>query len=133
MKLDGRRIATLAAMVAVAFLSAIAIRGLVEPSNNNTAVTAQQQQQPMLKLEPTSGAPGGNVTITGNNFSMNSPVKVEFDGKMLNVGNITTTANGGFTVMANIPSDASDGGHEIKASDDKGKSASATFTVKKGG
>jgi hypothetical protein len=129
MKIDGRKTATLAAMVAVALLSAVAIRGLASPSNNIAA--AQQQQQPMIKLQPTSGAPGSNVTVTGGNFSMNSHVKLNFDVMMLNVGNVTTSSTGNFTAMAMIPMNATDGSHQIKAADDKGKNATATFTVKK--
>jgi len=117
----------LAAMVAVALLSAIAVRGLMAPSG----ISAEAQKQPSIKLQPTTGAPGSNVTITGSDFSKDSMVKLTLEGKDLNVGNVKTGQDGSFHTSAMVPMDAKEGKNQIKTSDDKGKSATADVTVKK--
>jgi hypothetical protein len=127
MKVEKRESAMLAAMVAVALLSAIAVRGLMAPSG----ISAEAQKQPSIKLQPTTGAPGSNVTITGSDFSKDSMVKLTLEGKDLNVGNVKTGQDGSFHTSAMVPMDAKEGKNQIKTSDDKGKSATADVTVKK--
>ncbi|AIF85200.1 IPT/TIG domain-containing protein [Candidatus Nitrososphaera evergladensis SR1] len=120
----------LAAMVTVALLSTIAVRGLVAPSDNTAAATTQKQ--PAIKLQPNSDAPGSIVTVTGTDFSAKSPLSVSVDNKELPADTkVTTKDDGSFTATLKIPNDAKDGNHQIKVSDDKGKSATADFTVVK--
>jgi hypothetical protein len=129
MKIEKRQTAMLAAaMVTVALLSAVAVRGLVAPGD----YTAAAQKQPAIKLEPSSGAPGGIIKVTGTDFTPKSPLSVSVDNKELPAKNkVTTKDDGSFTLTLKVPGDAKDGGHQIKVSDDKGKSATADFTVKK--
>lgn len=133
MKVEKRQTAMLAAMVAVALLSAVAVRGLlVAPGDNNTAAAAAAatQKQPAIKIQPNSGAPGSIVTITGTDFSAKSPLKLSVDNKELKAKHkVTTSDDGSFKSTLKISKNVKDGNHQIKVSDDKGKSATADFSV----
>jgi IPT/TIG domain-containing protein len=130
MKVEKRQTAMLAAMVIVALLSAIAVRGLVAPSYNTAA--AATEKQPTIKLQPNSGAPGTIVTITGSDFSPNSHLKLSVDNKELKARHqVTTKEDGSFKITLKTSKNAKDGNLQIKVSDDKGKSAIAYFTVVK--
>jgi hypothetical protein len=130
MKVEKRQTAMLAAMVTVALLSAIAVRGLVSSSGDSIAAAAQKQ--PAIKLQPSSGAPGSIVKVIGTDFSAKSPLSVSVDNKELPAKTkVTTKDDGSFMATLKIPDDAKDGNHQIKVSDDKGKSATADFTVAK--
>ncbi len=130
MKVEKRQTAMLAAMVIVALLSAIAVRGLVAPSYN-TAAAAATEKQPTIKLQPNSGAPGTIVTITGSDFSPNSHLKLSVDNKELKARHqVTTKEDGSLKITLKTSKNAKDGSNlQIKVSDDKGKSAIAYFTV----
>jgi hypothetical protein len=133
MKVEKRQTAMLAAMVTVALLSAIAVRGLVSSSSSGDSIAAAAaQKQPAIKLQPSSGAPGTIITVTGTDFSAKSPLSVSVDNKELPAKTkVTTKDDGSFMATLKIPDDAKDGNHQIKVSDDKGKSATADFTVAK--
>jgi hypothetical protein len=121
----------LAAMVTVALLSSIAIHGLVLPGDNTAAAA---KKHPGIKLQPDSGSPGSSVTVTGTEFKAKSNVKITFDGKTLKTEDthkVTTDSNGSFTAHVNIPNDAKEGNHKVKASAGFFNSDTATFTVKK--
>jgi hypothetical protein len=129
MKVEKRQTAMLAAMVTVALLSAIAVRGLATPGDN---ISAAAQKQPAIKLQPSSGISGTHITVTGTDFSAKSPLSVSVDNKELPAKTkVTTKDDGSFMATLKIPDDAKDGNHQIKVSDDKGKSATADFTVAK--
>jgi phosphatidate phosphatase APP1 len=129
MKVEKRQTAMLAAMVTVALLSAIAVRGLV---SSGDSIAAAAQKQPAIKLQPSSGAPGSIVKVIGTDFSPKSPLSVSVDNKELPAKTkVTTKDDGSFMATLKIPDDAKDGNHQIKVSDDKGKSATADFTVAK--
>lgn len=129
MKVEKRQTAILAAMVIVALLSAVAVSGLVAPTFNTAA--AATEKQPTIKLQPNSGPPGTMVTITGNDFSANSHLKLSVDNKELKARHeVTTKADGSLKITLKTSKNAKDGSNiQIKVSDDKGKSATANFTV----
>jgi phosphatidate phosphatase APP1 len=130
MKVQKRETATLAAMVAVALLSAVAIRGLIAPTDNTAA--AATPKQPAIKVQPNPAAHGSIITVTGTDFSSKSPLKVSVDNKEQKTKHIVTTKDdGSFTLTLKVPKNAKDGNHQIKVSDDKGKSATADLTVLK--
>jgi phosphatidate phosphatase APP1 len=130
MKVEKRQTAMLAAMVTVALLSAIAVRGLVSSSGDSIAAAAQKQ--PAIKLQPSSGAPGSIVKVIGTDFSAKSPLSVSVDNKDLKAKHrVTTKEDGSFTLTLKIPKNETEGKHSIKVSDDKGKSATADLTVVK--
>lgn len=133
MLVDKRKTAMLAAMVTVALLSSVAIRGLVAPGDNTAAAAAPKH--PGIKLQPDSGSPGTSVTILGSEFHGKATVKITFDGKTIKTDKkVTTSADGSFTTQIKIPNNAKPGNHTIKASTGIFgilNNASATFTVKK--
>lgn len=129
MKVEKRQTAMLAAMVTVALLSAIAVRGLATPGDN---ISAAAQKQPAIKLQPSSGISGTHITVTGTDFSAKSPLSVSVDNKDLKAKHrVTTKDDGSFTLTLKIPKNETEGKHQIKVSDDKGKSATADLTVVK--
>jgi phosphatidate phosphatase APP1 len=131
MKVEKRQTAMLAAMVTVALLSAIAVRGLASSSSGDS-IAAAAQKQPAIKLQPSSGAPGTRITVTGTDFSAKSPLSVSVDNKDLKAKHrVTTKDDGSFTLTLKIPKNETEGKHPIKVTDDKGKSATADLTVVK--
>ncbi len=123
--------ATLAALVIVVLLSAVVAYGVIA-GDIPTAIAAQKH--PGIRLQPDSGSAGSSVTISGSEFKAKSTVKITFDGKTLkteDTNKVTTDSNGSFTAHVNIPNDAKEGNHKIKASAGFFNSDTATFTVKK--
>lgn len=81
-----------------------------------------------ITLDPTSGAVGTTVTVTGLHFLPLHPVVTKFDGHPATKPSaIKTDSNGVFTVSFMVPS-SKNGSHIVTISDGT-NSASATFTV----
>lgn len=132
MNITKKQTAMLAATIAVALLSAVAINGLVAPGDH-MAAAATEKKHPGIKLQPDSGSAGSSVTVTGSEFKAKITVKITLDGKKLKTDptKVTTGADGSFTAHIKIPVTAKAGNHTIKASAGLFNSASATFTVTK--
>lgn len=83
-----------------------------------------------MTISPLTGFVDEQVTISGNGFGANKTVTITIDGKTLTTDPVTVTANasGAFSATFVVP-DAVKGAHTIKAGDDIGSSATATFTV----
>ena len=134
MNVTKKQTAMLAATIAVALLSTIAINGLVAPGDHIAA--AAEKKHPGIKLQPDSGSPGSSVIVSGSEFKAKSTVKITLDGKTLKTDptKVTTGTDGSFTAHIKIPITAKAGNHTIKASTGIFgifNSASATFTVNK--
>jgi len=82
---------------------------------------------PDIAINPTSGAVGATVTVTGDGFDDNSTITIYFDG----VSQTTTTSdtNGTLTSKTFTVPEASRGTHTVKAQDVIGNYDTATFTV----
>ena len=73
-----------------------------------------------IEISPLAGAPGDTITITGENFTAMSGVKVTVDfGTLAGYATTTTDENGTFTLAITIP-DIPVGKYDIKATDDYG-------------
>jgi phosphatidate phosphatase APP1 len=131
MNVTKKQTAMVAATIALALLSAVAINGLVAPGNHTAA--AAEKKHPGIKLQPDSASSGSSVTVTGSEFKAKSTVKITLDGKRLKTDptKVTTGSDGSFTTHIQIPITAKAGNHTIKASAGIFNSASATFTVTK--
>jgi hypothetical protein len=81
---------------------------------------------PVITINPTSGPLASLVTVTGNGFDPLSPVVISFQGDTR--GTVTSTSNGGFGAIFNVPSTSLNGDHIVEASQGS-NSASKTFKV----
>ncbi len=84
-----------------------------------------------ITLTPTSGKAGTTVTVAGSWFTASKKVTFTFDGTTLTTspGTVSTDANGAFSgVTFTVPTVAV-GTYTVKATDETGVSATATFKV----
>ena len=82
----------------------------------------------VITLNPSSGAVGSTVSVTGINFIPSHPVVTKFDGHPVTTPSaIKTDSNGGLAVTFKVPVSTA-GPHTVTASDGT-NTASATFTV----
>jgi Bacterial Ig-like domain len=81
---------------------------------------------PSITLNPTSGPVLTQVAVTGTGFDPLSLVTINFDNT--NLGTVTTTSSGEFSVTFIVPVSSSIGDHTVKASQGS-NSASKTFKV----
>ena len=90
--------------------------------------TTVPQTAPTLQANPTQGAPGQSVVLTGAGYAANDPVTATFNTTVV-LATLTANANGTFSVTVRIPTDATPGGHTFVATGASGRSASTPFTV----
>jgi hypothetical protein len=84
-----------------------------------------------ITLSPSSGAQGTTVTVTGQGFASSSTVSLAYDGTALastSPSTITTDAAGRFSATFTVPSWSSQGSNTVRATDQQGVVATATFT-----
>lgn len=82
---------------------------------------------PEIILEPAFGHPGTALVVSGVWFAPEAEVCVSFDGKLL--GCTLTDPAGSFQLAALVPLDVSPGPHDVRAEDETGLAAEATFYV----
>jgi len=82
-----------------------------------------------IDLTPSSGFAA--ATVVGSGFSTNSKVTITWDGTNIPTvpSPLITDANGNFTALISVPTQNALGSHTVKAADEAGIEASATFTV----
>ena len=78
-----------------------------------SAVMYAPVPNPTFNVTPGFGPPGISVKVTGGGFTAAEQVKIYFGGTVL--ATLTANANGGFTATVVTPSNASIGGHVMKA------------------
>ena len=84
-----------------------------------------------ITLDPTEGVVGTEVEITGQYFSDNEDITVEYDGDDIDdieSGDTSSDGDGEFTCSILIPASTA-GDHTITVTGDEGSEASDTFTV----
>jgi subtilisin family serine protease len=79
-----------------------------------------------ISVSPNSGPVGTKVTVNGSGFALDSQVTVKFDDTPM--ATTKTDANGSFVAVFNVPT-AETGTHLIKALDESGNYANATYTI----
>ncbi len=79
-----------------------------------------------VKLTPTVGKVGSNLTVAVAGFDAGTSIDVSWDGSV--IGTFTTTQTGGGSFTTTVPQ-ATEGSHTVSAVDGSGASASATYTV----
>jgi N-acetylneuraminic acid mutarotase len=100
---------------------------------NNTAIDEIVKFSPTplthVSLVPNTGF--ASATAIGSGFSPNSKIIVTWDDtKMPTVPSpLITDSNGNFTAIISVPTQTEPGTHTVKATDESGNWASATFTV----
>lgn len=100
-----------------------------ETSATTNYATATFTVSPEITLDPTSGAVGDEVTVTGTGFAASSDIIISFDGDEVDIGgDDSTSSKGSFESTFDVP-EASRGGHTVKAEDEDDNYATATFTV----
>jgi hypothetical protein len=100
-----------------------------DQTQQDTTDETGQTTDASITLDPTSGAADSTVAVNGEGFEANTNVVVSFDRLQVEEESVTADESGAFSASITIPSDASEGEHEIMAHDDAGNSATETFTV----
>jgi hypothetical protein len=75
--------------------------------------TAEVLTSILVKVQPGSAPPGGEVTVSGSGFYAGEPVQVTID--FAPIGEVTTGSDGTFVLHAKIPSTEPSGSHTIGA------------------
>jgi len=83
---------------------------------------------PEITVSPKSGLPEDEITVNGTNFTPDSTVTIYMNTTILK-DLVKTDSDGAFETTVKIPEDASLGSYVIKAVDEEGLSATATFDV----
>jgi hypothetical protein len=79
---------------------------------------------PCISVDPSSGPPGSQATVTGTGFKGGENVVIKFDGKQ--VASVTADSKGAFTKKITIPNGARSGKRTISA---KGNQSKLTVSV----
>ena len=94
-----------------------------------TVVSACSLPKPSITLSPPQGF--ASVTIVGTGFEPQKTVTITYDGAVQPTVplSVQTDGSGSFSAIISVPDELAVGNHTIAASDAKGDSASANFTV----
>src|SRR2546427_10148614 len=95
-----------------------------------TAYYSTGSTTPTISLNPTTGAPGSIITVTGSNFQSNSAISISYDSTVVttNPSTVTASSTGSFSATFTEPAPTA-GSHTIMAKDAASNSASSQFTV----
>lgn len=99
-------------------------------SDGTNSVTVTFTLTRGIVLSPTTGPVGTAVQIIGSGFLASNPITITFENVVVATtpASITSTVYGGFTASFNVTAVAP-GARTVKALDNTGGSATATFTV----
>lgn len=81
---------------------------------------------PTIVLNPSVGAVGAAITVTGSHFAVSSTATIMYD--LVPVNTIVVSSSGDFVTTFTVPSSAA-GSHTVRATDASGNTATAMFTV----
>lgn len=89
---------------------------------------------PVIIVEPSVAAPGGQITITGTDMEEDEVFVFTLEGAsgIFELGEATAAPNGeeaGFTVVFTLPSDLATGSYLVRAVTDEGETATADLTI----
>lgn len=82
---------------------------------------------PEMEINPTSGAIGDDVIVSGTAFGGNQALTISYDGNQVAAGS-TTNAKGNFTASFKVPKSQA-GDHTVTVTDAVASVASSTFSV----
>jgi hypothetical protein len=118
------------------FLSYFLVPASIAGVHTVTAVVAGEEGEfqfevvPSITADPTSGAPGDQVTVNGAGFGNKRDITITFDGDAMETGGDDDTDNhGSFESTFYVPSDMSQGTYEIEAEDTAHNKADAEFSI----
>lgn len=107
--------------------------GLVDGVGNNLVPISSAQLtivNAVVSVSPASGPAGMQVTLSGTQFAVDSPITISFAGSVVTPSApCSSNSTGGFSCTFAIPATAVAGPATITATDGSGGSASTTFTV----
>ncbi len=83
---------------------------------------------PRVKISPSSGLVGDEITVKGYGFADENDVTIDFDGAVQTT-TIETDEDGYFTYKFDVPDPKAYGNYDITAVDDAGWTATKDFTV----
>ena len=95
---------------------------------------ARAHGEPVIAVEPTVVAAGGQITVTGTEMEPSEVFAITLEGPAgsIPLGEATVTSTGeegGFTVTLAIPSDTPPGSYTVRAATEEGEAAEADLTV----
>ncbi len=98
------------------------------PTNDDTVTL---EIDPDVAINPTSGAVGDTITVTGDGFDASSTVTITFDGTAVvtSPATVTTSSVGTLPTTTFTVPESSRGSHTVKAQDAGTNYDTATFTV----
>src|SRR5437879_462010 len=101
------------------FYKVAAVNGIgTSPQSNEASAAPSTTATQAISLNPLTGPAGTTVTVTGTNFSSNSPITaVTYDGTTVitNPAIIQTDSSGGFSATFAVPSPSNPGSHTVNA------------------
>ena len=98
-------------------------------SGGDPDIFYKRYEPPVLGLVPDTGF--ASTTIVGSGFSANSEITITWNGTSIPPvpSPLTTDSDGNFTAIISVLTPNDPGTHIVKATDEKGHSAEATFTL----
>lgn len=88
-----------------------------------------EPEQPTVVLGASSVAAGGDVTISGAGFSAAAALRIELRSTPVQLGSVTTDADGGFQSRVTVPADTMPGAHSLVVIDPDGVETTRALTV----
>ena len=100
----------------------------VTSTDGTNSPTATFTATSAITLNPSSGAVGSTVTVTGSGFAASSSITIKYDGTT--VATTTSTSSGSLPsgVTFSVPASVA-GSHTVSATDASSNTASVTFTL----
>ena len=100
----------------------------VEAQGQSTGLSASTDFtiQSSVKLVPTIGKVGSNLSVTFSGFDAGSNVDITWDGAVM--GTVTASSTGSGSLATTVP-EATEGSHTVTADDGNGASASAIYKI----
>lgn len=88
-----------------------------------------EPEQPTVVLAASSVAAGGDVTISGAGFSATAALRIELRSTPVQLGSVTTDADGGFQLRVTVPAGTMPGAHSLVVIDPDGVETTRALTV----
>lgn len=96
-----------------------------------SAARAFAHGAPEITVTPDTVAPGGNITVTGDQMGANEEFKITLEGLKFSadLGDAKSDADEKFKVQFTIPAAALEGVYQVKAAGEDGDTVTAELTI----
>ena len=111
------------------FLIMVIVAALVLPNLMNMPQSTVAILSPQITIDPSSGYSDTDIRVRGTDFATNTNVTIKWQSLSYWKLFATTNSLGAFDVLFNVPNGLTAGTYVVTAIDDRGNTASATFTL----